>query len=85
MTIKDSMHQANEELTAEFADELRLQTAKDIEAHSPEIWELARTHAAAMIRNGWDRESAAIAAADRYGVTTRPLRLLFELDAQVFG
>jgi hypothetical protein len=85
MTIKDSMHQANAELTAEFAGDLLTQTSKDIEAHSAESWELARTHAAAMIRSGWDRESASIAAAEQYGVTPRPLQLLFALDAEVFG
>jgi hypothetical protein len=85
MTIKDSMHQANAEITAEFASDLLTQTSKDIEAHSVQSWELARTHAAAMIRSGWDRESATLAAAEQYGVTQRPLQLLFALDAEVFG
>jgi hypothetical protein len=85
MTIKDSMHQANQELTADFAYDLYIKTGKDIDAHSCEIWNSARDHAATMLMSGWSLEEAATAAGDKFGVPSRPVHLLVKFEIDVYG
>ncbi len=85
MTIKDSMHAANQEVTSPFAVSLGESTAREIDAHTVEEWDVAMTHAAVMVRNGWTIDEASYSASHKFNVPYRPLLVVLYSEMATFG
>jgi hypothetical protein len=73
---KDLMHGANHHVTHPDATELGAATAREIDAHPEETWTAAYEHAAHMVQNGWDIDTAALSASDKFNVPRRPITVL---------
>ncbi len=84
MTIIDAMHAANEAITADFAPDLLERTRQQINRHDAKTWEQAREFAAVMVRNGWDVETAAHRAAEKFSASARPLQVLLLDEMETF-